>query len=232
MSYYTPTGGLPPQTQLMSETDRAVVTEAYTFIPKGCNTDIVTMQLPGWDNTRVWVLARPIDGFATTFSQYMLELGPGGGSQNPNMDANEDASMEHALFITGGSLTLTINDASHTIKPGHFAYIPAGAQWTIKNTSTTDVASLHWIRRRYQPVAGLDTPAPIVTHETDANLVSMPGTDGTWQTTRFVDPDDVRHDMHITIVTLAPGAVIPFSRNPRDGARVVCIAWQGRLPAE
>ena len=28
---------------------------------------------------------------------------------------------------------------------------------------------------------------------------------------RFVDPADLRHDMHMTIVTLEPGAVIPFA---------------------
>lgn len=190
----------------MSDTDRAVVTEAYTFIPKGCNTDIVTMRLPGWDNTRVWVLARPIDGFATTFSQYMLEIGPGGGSDN----TDQDAAMEHAVFVTGGSLELSLNEEPHLLKPGHFVYVPAGALWTIRNTSAKNVASLHWIRRRYQAVAGVDAPDPIITHETDANHISMPDTDGAWQTTRFVDPDDVRHDMHITIVTLAPGAVIPF----------------------
>ena len=27
----------------------------------------------------------------------------------------------------------------------------------------------------------------------------------------FVDPDDLRHDMHVNIVTLAAGAVIPFA---------------------
>jgi (S)-ureidoglycine aminohydrolase len=29
-------------------------------------------------------------------------------------------------------------------------------------------------------------------------------------TTRFVSPDDLRHDMHVSIVTLQPGASIPF----------------------
>ena len=38
----------------------------------------------------------------------------------------------------------------------------------------------------------------------------MPDTEGGWATTRFVDPADLRHDMHVTVVTLAPGAVIPF----------------------
>jgi len=38
----------------------------------------------------------------------------------------------------------------------------------------------------------------------------MPDTNGGWATTRFMDPADLRHDMHVTIVTLQPGAVIPF----------------------
>lgn len=38
----------------------------------------------------------------------------------------------------------------------------------------------------------------------------MPDTAGRWATTRFVDVNDMRHDMHITIVTLQPGAIIPF----------------------
>ncbi len=56
-SYYAPTGGLPPQTQLL--TDRAMFTEAYAVIPKGTFSDIVTSFLPFWDKTRLWVIARP-----------------------------------------------------------------------------------------------------------------------------------------------------------------------------
>ena len=35
-TYYTPTGGLPPQTQLL--TDRAMFREAYAVIPRGTNS--------------------------------------------------------------------------------------------------------------------------------------------------------------------------------------------------
>ena len=55
--YYAPTGGHPPQTQLT--TDRAVFTEAYAVLPRGTMRDIVTSNLPFWDNTRLWVIARP-----------------------------------------------------------------------------------------------------------------------------------------------------------------------------
>src|SRR4029453_10622431 len=81
MSYYTPQGGLPAQTELL--TDRAIVTEAYTVIPKGVLRDIVTSRLPGFTSTRSWILARPIAGFATTFSQLIVEIGPGGGADWP-----------------------------------------------------------------------------------------------------------------------------------------------------
>jgi len=50
-----------------------------------------------------------------------------------------------------------------------------------------------------------------VTNEADITPAPMPDTDGRWATTRFVDPADLRHDMHITIVTFEPGASIPFA---------------------
>ena len=77
-SYYAPEGGHPGQDQLL--TDRAVFTDAYAVIPRGTMRDIVTSFLPGWTGTRLWVLARPMTGFSETFSQYIVEVAPGGGS--------------------------------------------------------------------------------------------------------------------------------------------------------
>ena len=50
----------------------------------------------------------------------------------------------------------------------------------------------------------------LILNENDIAPTEMPGTDGKWATTRFVDPNDLRHDMHVTVVTFEPGAVIPF----------------------
>ena len=80
--YYAPTGGHPPQTQLT--TDRAVFTEAYAVLPRGTMRDIVTSNLPFWDNTRLWVIARPLSGFAETFSQYIVEVSPGAAATGRN----------------------------------------------------------------------------------------------------------------------------------------------------
>ena len=80
-NYYFPEGGHPPQTSLLS--DRAIFTEAYAVIPKGVMRDIVTSYLPHWNETRAWIIARPLSGFAETFSQYVMEVFPGGGSTRP-----------------------------------------------------------------------------------------------------------------------------------------------------
>jgi (S)-ureidoglycine aminohydrolase len=202
--YYAPTGGLPGQEQLL--TDRAVFTEAYAVIPKGTMRDIVTSQLPFWDDTRLWVLSRPLSGFAETFSQYIMEVLPGGGSDQPETDVGAEAG----LFVVGGSATLVIDGASHVLAPGGFAYLPPGTDWTLHNKGD-DTLRFHWIRKAYEPVPGLARPDVIVTNERDIAPTEMPGTDGKWATTRFIDPADLRHDMHITVVTFEPGAVIPFA---------------------
>jgi len=203
-AYYTPTGGLPPQTQLL--TDRAMFREAYAVIPRGTNSDIVTSYLPFWQGTRLWVLARPLSGFAETFSQYMMEVSPGGGSDQPELDPE----AEGVLFLTAGELRITVDGTDHKLDPGGYAYLPPGTRWTVRNDGT-DLAHFHWIRKAYEPVHGLDAPEAFVTNERDVEPTPMPDTDGRWKTSRFVDPQDLRHDMHVTIVTFEPGAVIPFA---------------------
>ena len=202
-NYYAPQGGHPAQTQLLS--DRAVFTEAYAVIPKGVMRDIVTSNLPFWENTRLWVLSRPLSGFAETFSQYIMEVSPGGGSEKPE----PDPAAEGVLFIVEGELTLTLKGEKHVMQPGGYAFLPPGTRWEAHNTSDAPVR-FHWVRKAYEQVDGIDVPEAFVTNENDIEPTAMPGTDEKWVTTRFVDPADIRHDMHVNIVTFQPGAVIPF----------------------
>ena len=202
-NYYAPKGGLPAQTELL--TDRAVFTEAYAVIPKGVMRDIVASFLPFWDKTRLWVLSRPLSGFAETFSQYIMEVSPGGGSKKPEPDPN----AECVLFIVEGEISLTLEGEQHLMKPGGYAFIPPKADWSLGNQSS-ETARFHWIRKAYEKVEGVDVPAAFVTNEQLIDPTPMPDTDGKWATTRFVDPEDLRHDMHVTIVTFKPGGIIPF----------------------
>ena len=156
--YYAPTGGHPPQTQLT--TDRAVFTEAYAVLPRGTMRDIVTSNLPFWDDTRLWVIARPLSGFAETFSQYIVEVSPGGGSDRPELDPG----AEGVLFVVEGGFTLVVNGDKHDLTPGGYAFLPPGCEWTLRN-NTAETARFHWIRKAYERVDGLDLPEPFVTNE-------------------------------------------------------------------
>ena len=202
--YYTALGGLPPQSK--QPDDKAVFTTAYALIPRGVMSDIVTSFLPHWNDTRLWVIARPLTGFAETFSHYIAEVAPGGGSTRPEADP----SAEAVLFVVGGNLCLTIDGTAHELTAGGYAFLPPGTDWSMRNPGD-GLAHFHWMRKRYQAADGVDMPPAFVTSDAAVAPIEMPDCDGVWATTRFVDPTDLRHDMHVNIVTFQPGGVIPFA---------------------
>ena len=202
-TYEIPKAGLPPQGEMVGR--KAVFTESYAVIPHDAMTDIVTSLLPGWENTRAWIIARPLSGFAETFAQYIVEVAPNGGSNTPEPDAQAQA----VLFVVSGEMQLTIDSEIHTLVEGGYAYLPPSADWAVANKSDAPL-TFHWIRKRYEAVAGLAEPEAFVTSDAETDAVAMPDTSGKWSTTRFVDPTDLRHDMHVNIVTFEAGGMIPF----------------------
>ncbi|MDW4498403.1 bifunctional allantoicase/(S)-ureidoglycine aminohydrolase [Sulfitobacter sp. D35] len=204
MSYAFPKGGLPDQSGNPEGT--AVFTEAYAVLPAVTHTDIVTSFLPGWENSRAWVLARPLSGFAETFAQYAVEVAPGGGSDNPE----PDVSAQGVILVASGGARLVIDGSGHDLTEGSYAYIPPGSGWRLWNRGDAP-CRFHWIRKSYQPVPGIEVPEPFVTSDREVHPIPMPECDGVWATTRFVDPADLRHDMHVNIVTFQPGGRIPFA---------------------
>lgn len=203
MSFATPIAGLPAQSELM--TGRAIFTEAYAVIPKGVMRDIVTSALPHFTGTRAWIIARPMSGFAETFAQYIVEIDPNGGSDKPE----PDVSAQAVLFVVKGKLQVTIEGDVHDLDEGGYAYIPAHTKWTLKNASGSQT-TFHWVRKAYEPVEGIEAPEAFITNEKNVEPSVMPDTNGAWSTTRFVEPDDLRHDMHVNIVNFEPGGLIPF----------------------
>jgi (S)-ureidoglycine aminohydrolase len=204
MSYAFPPGGLPDQSENPEGT--AVFTTAYAVLPAVTQRDIVTSLLPGWTGARAWILARPLSGFAETFAQYGLDLAPGGGSDTPEPDPQAQA----VLFVAKGQVRLTLNGVMHDLDVGGYAYIPPGADWSLWNHSENPV-QLHWVRKKWQPAANLTPPEALITSDLAVAPTPMPDCDGVWATTRFVDQTDVRHDMHVNIVTFQPGGRIPFA---------------------
>ena len=204
MTYAFPPGGLPDQSGNPEGT--AIFTESYAVIPAVTQRDIVTSYLPGWDKTRLWILARPLSGFAETFAQYAVEIAPGGGSDSPE----PDPEAQCVILVADGVLNLTIDGAAHVLDAGGYAYIPPGADWALHNKGDA-LCQLHMVRKRYEPAPGIDVPDAFVTSDKEVAAIPMPDCDEAWATTRFVEPTDLRHDMHVNIVTFKPGGRIPFA---------------------
>lgn len=203
-TYAFPPGGLPPQADDPAESG-AIFTDAYCFMPASVMRDIVTSLLPGWEKTRAWILARPLSGFAETFAQYAVEVEPGGGSEQPE----PDPGAQDALFVADGQMTLAFDGETKVLGPGGFAYFPPGKKWTLKNDSKENLR-FHWIRKRWIPAPGVDTPEVVFSQDTEELIDWMPGTKA-WGTSRFLDSQDIRFDMHANIVTFTPGGRIPFA---------------------
>jgi (S)-ureidoglycine aminohydrolase len=184
--YYVPSGGMPDKGA--STVSKAIFTESYIVIPASSLTDIVTSNFPFWERSRFWVLARPLSGFAETFSQYIAEVFPGGGSETPDI-------------VFEGEI--------HRLEKGGFSYLPPGTHWKIRNLSES-VARFHWIRKAYNMVDGLEVPEALFTKERDLKSIPMEGYEDSWLTTRFIDIADLRYDMNIAIVSFMPGGRIPF----------------------
>jgi (S)-ureidoglycine aminohydrolase len=202
--YYAPVGGLPPQDRLV--TGKSHFTEAYAVIGKDAQQDITASYLPGWQATRLWVLARPMTGFAETFSHYLMEVASQGGSDTPE----EEMTAEAVLFVVSGTAELILEGETYQLVAGSYVYIAPAARWSLQNRSAAPCC-FHWIRKIWQPAAGLDKPESFVTSDAATAPLAMPDTDGCWSTSRFVDPADMRHDMHINIVNFEPGGLIPFA---------------------
>ncbi|RCL01597.1 MAG: (S)-ureidoglycine aminohydrolase [Candidatus Tokpelaia sp. JSC085] len=202
--YFYPPGDL--QKQKTFTTSRAIFTESYMVMPASVMRDIVTSSLPFWQKSRFWILARPLSGFAETFSQYIAEIETGGGSKKPEVDRR----AESAIFIVDGRIEIVLQGKTHVLEEGGFAYIPPNADWQVKNSSSS-LARFHWIRKAYEKVEGLGTPQAIFTTDEATVPALMPGYESVWMTTRFMDMADLRHDMNVAIVTFMPGGRIPFT---------------------
>ena len=76
---------------------------------------------------------------------------------------------------------------------------------------TSAFVDIEWRGQRVRiEHAFVGAPDALVINERDVPVRWMPDTGERWGTTRFVEPDDLRHDAHVNIVTLQPGGVIPW----------------------
>lgn len=199
--YFTPDTEVPAQTELL--TSRSVVTEAYAVTPRDVIRESVASYFPEWEGTRAWVLAKPIDGFSTTFAQCLVEVDPGGGSDSPE----PEQGVESFVFVLDGEMSLTIDGAAHRLAAGGYAFIPPDTPWTVRNAGGTRL-KFQWLRKVFDDAFGRK-PQAVVGTEQGAPGPEDP--DAPVWATQLIPTDDMTYDMNVNIVNFRPGAVIPFS---------------------
>ena len=87
------------------------------MIPKTVHSDITTSLLPHWQGTRLWILARPLTGFAETFSHYIVEVSPKGGSEQ----AETNPQAQAVLFVVEGTLSLFLRGKVIALRQVHMS---------------------------------------------------------------------------------------------------------------
>lgn len=199
--YFAHTPQTPPQSATVA--NRAILTPEFAVIPPEAMAPEVLSVLPEWERTSCWILVSPAIGHGTTFAQYLIDVEPGGGSDDPE----PEAGVESFLFVLAGDAELTLNGAAHALRPGSFAFAPAGADWSLRvPAGARSAARCVWIRKAYEPYNG-SAPAPIVAHERDVVPAPGPGTDRK-STARLLPPEDVAYDFHVNIVRFESGSII------------------------
>ena len=225
-TYHAPTGGHPPQSELL--TGRAVFTEAYAVIPKGVMRDIVTSALPFWEKTRSGSCRARCRALPRRSRNTSWRCSPAAAASGPSrMPAPRACSSSWRA-----NWSSTLGGRRAPPAAGRICLPAAGERLDVRNEGAAP-ARFHWIRKAYEHVDGIEAPPPLSSPTSATSCRSpMPGTEGRWATTRFVDPDDLRHDMHVTIVTFEPGARHSLCRDPCHGARALRARRQGGLPPE
>lgn len=149
--------------------------------------------LPGMSRASAIIHCGPALG--AKFTQYTAEI-ESGGTLGP-------APAQRFIYILQGTAALEFNGAQHAMPPGAFAYLPEQCAHLI--TAATD-ARLAVIEKPYIPVAGVTSPAPIISHESSLPSQPLMGDDALQL--RSLLPSDIAFDFAVNTIAYQPGAFL------------------------
>ncbi len=186
-------GILPPG---IAGHNRTMVTPHYAVMPP---QGILESRLPGFADTLVRFQTSPRMG--ARFAQCLLELAATGRTTAPRRDP-----QQHFLYVTGGQVLLGIGTETQRLEVGGFAYIPAGAEWTLR--ADGGPAQVLWIRKPYESLPGIHPPPARFGRRADVPR-TVKHTEGRyWQ--YLLGSGGMEFDMEVNILGFAPGTYFPY----------------------
>lgn len=182
---------------------RTRVRDRYALIPL---EGIPFSRLPEWPDARVQVLATPALG--ADFAQYRIELDAGSEGLHP-----ADGAIEHFIYLLEGAAQLTLiggtesgGGSSHDLASGSYALVPPTSGYRLQ--ANQDCVLL-LLRKRYEPVQGIDVYAPLVSREQDVPGEVYMGDEGALLQTLV--PDEFAYDIAMNIFTFQTGHSLPVT---------------------
>lgn len=168
----------------------------YAILPRGAR---VLSTIPNFQNAVVQVMTTAALG--ARFVEHELLIQPGGGTIDPIQD-----DFEHFLFVIEGAVQFTLNGTAHAFTTGGYAWLPPQSSFALSNDGET-LTRMLWLRRRYEPVAGIPVPAPIVANEQD--VPALP--EDTYVEKHLIPYDtELGYDMAFNLLIFDPGIYFSF----------------------
>ena len=179
--------------------NRGVVAPNYAFMPP---EGVLVSRLPHFDKTIVRILAAPVLG--ACFAQYVLEIEPGGGTRAPFAEEG----IQHFFYVLSGEVSFELaGSPANAFTAGSFAYLPPDTGFTLRNEGT-EPARVLALRKRFEPVAGLPVPDPILSHRDAVPMTNHTGKEG--RGFQFLLPyGDMRFDFEMNLMWFKPGTCFP-----------------------
>lgn len=176
---------------------RAALTTHYAVMPP---EGILESRIPGINNTQVFVQTSRQMG--AEFSQILLDIEKNGGMAHDWNDGKQTF-----YYVVQGNPDVEIDGERHRLRPGSYAYAPAGAAIRITN-SQPENARVIWLRKPYEAIDGIAPPASLVGHQEDVEKVNKHTQGRTWQ--HLLPDSDPAFDFAMNILSFEPGNYFPM----------------------
>ena len=174
---------------------RNVVRARYALLTP---SSFVHGYLPGWQKAVCNVVISPAMG--ARFSQVLITLEQDGQCQG-NTGANQ-----YFIYLLEGTASVLVEERRHRLEVGSYVYLPTGKDVEIK--SSVAGTKILIFQKPYEPVSGVASPGPLVSHEREVKGQPFLGNEDALL--QVLLPDQPAFDMAVNIFTYQPGATLPF----------------------
>ena len=114
-----------------------------------------------------------------------------------------DVGVQQFVYVLEGELSLRVAGKTHSLVPGHFAFLPAG---TTHRIGAISKAKACVIEKRYQHLPGVPQPEVVIGNETEIQSEALGGDESL--RVRHLMPDGPTWDFAVNTMTYDPGAAL------------------------